>query len=300
MGSGQLHWIGATVTDTMPSGTSGGGHNHAAPGNGHGLTKKVGPLPVWGWAVVIVGAYLLYHYLHNRSSSAASTVIPDSGANPSNALVGGDSGTSTTSTGSTGTATAADWIFNAQQYLLALGYDQSSIDTAFQDWTSGNPLTSTDVGILDSAVNGNGAPPAGLPVITLGTSGSTATAGTTAASTGGAGVSSPTEATPPALPSVLPAGTNIIGDVVSIFADGAGWTYVTNKGYVYNTGGSNYYGGTNGGEIGGIPGSNIVNAEPITSGPDTGGYVLYNAAGQTYKFGPTQNAATGQYAAAAA
>jgi hypothetical protein len=99
---------------------------------------------------------------------------------------------------------------------------------------------------------------------------------------------------------VLPAGDNIIGDVVSVFQDGLGWTYVTNKGYVYNTGGSNYYGGTNGGEIGGVPGSNIVSAVPITSGPDAGGYVLYNAQGQTYKFGPTQNAATGQYAAAAA
>jgi hypothetical protein len=35
--------------------------------------KKYGPLPLWGWALLLVGAILAYLYWKNRNSSATST-----------------------------------------------------------------------------------------------------------------------------------------------------------------------------------------------------------------------------------
>lgn len=43
------------------------------------MTRKVGPLPVWAWAAVILGAYLLYSHFHPSSATAASTPV---GADP--------------------------------------------------------------------------------------------------------------------------------------------------------------------------------------------------------------------------
>lgn len=37
------------------------------------LTRKAGPLPVWAWAAVILGAYFLYTRLSSSGSSSAST-----------------------------------------------------------------------------------------------------------------------------------------------------------------------------------------------------------------------------------
>lgn len=37
------------------------------------LTAKVGPLPVWAWAAVILGAFLLYTRTAGKASSAAAT-----------------------------------------------------------------------------------------------------------------------------------------------------------------------------------------------------------------------------------
>lgn len=63
------------------------------------LTAKVGPLPVWVWAVVIlVGGYLAYRLMSNGSSStAASSTTADT-----------STGTDTTSTPDTGAAATTD------------------------------------------------------------------------------------------------------------------------------------------------------------------------------------------------
>lgn len=50
------------------------------------LTRKVGPLPVWGWAAAILGAYLLYTRLHPSADTGAAEPLPatpaDSNAGP--------------------------------------------------------------------------------------------------------------------------------------------------------------------------------------------------------------------------
>ena len=66
-------------------------------------TAKVGPLPVWAWALVLlVGGYLVYRFTgigSSSSSSSSSSPPPDTGAtstDPASALdttpIGGDSG----------------------------------------------------------------------------------------------------------------------------------------------------------------------------------------------------------------
>lgn len=42
------------------------------------LTRKVGPLPVWAWAAVILGAYLIYSRLQGAKAAVAtgSTAVP--------------------------------------------------------------------------------------------------------------------------------------------------------------------------------------------------------------------------------
>lgn len=41
---------------------------------GKGLTKKVGPLPLWAWGVIIVGGVLVGIYIRNRMSGGNSTI----------------------------------------------------------------------------------------------------------------------------------------------------------------------------------------------------------------------------------
>lgn len=44
---------------------------------GQRLTAKAGPLPVWAWAAVILGAYLLYSHFHTAASSSSTTASTD-------------------------------------------------------------------------------------------------------------------------------------------------------------------------------------------------------------------------------
>lgn len=80
------------------------------------LTAKVGPLPVWAWAAVILGAYLLYTRLH----PAAVTSPGDTTATPDTS---GDSGAQSPSSGMGGTAD------NMNQALFdSLSANTSSLD----------------------------------------------------------------------------------------------------------------------------------------------------------------------------
>ena len=51
--------------------------------SGNVLTRKAGPLPVWGWVVVVVGGYLIYRRLSGKSSSSAGTAGSATGASGS-------------------------------------------------------------------------------------------------------------------------------------------------------------------------------------------------------------------------
>jgi hypothetical protein len=112
------------------------------------MTAKVGPLPVWGWAVAIIGAYLLYTRLHPAPAATPSTT--DTTATPDTS---GDSGSQIPASGA---GSAADNFSGA--LLDQLGANTSAIDA----------LTSQ---ILSQPVPGgdaNGSPLPGAPVDTGG------------------------------------------------------------------------------------------------------------------------------------
>lgn len=294
-------------------------HSHSpARAGGSGLGHKLGPLPVWGWVVVAVGAYLLYHYLKNRNASNTATAADGTvnGTDNASSLLGTEGATVNgagqivdtatgsilgsasggTSTSAADTTTPEGWLSAAQQALYSLGYDSGTADQALMDYVSGTPLNPTEYGIVESAFKTIGAAPStlGLPQLQAAAV-TSAPAATQPAAVG----SSPPGDAPPSASSIF---GKMIGSVIAVIPTGgtnslaSGWTYVTNQGYVYNYQ-SPYFGGTNGGAIGGAVAGNIVDAVPITTGPNAGGYSLINAAGQTYNFGPAANAASGQYAA---
>lgn len=61
------------------------------PTGGHGLTEKAGPLPVWGWGVILGGVVVAYMILH-RSSAAAPPVVTSSAIDPTTGLPTNDAG----------------------------------------------------------------------------------------------------------------------------------------------------------------------------------------------------------------
>lgn len=139
-------------------------HSHESDGgNGNFLMKRVGPLPVVGWVIVIIGAFILYRYISDRNSS--SSTMPDStDTEPSDAGGGdGSTGTTTPTTTTTGTGlTEGQWMSDAEARLKQLGYSQSLIQTAFQRYESGETLDAKEEAVIEAAINLIGQPPNGL------------------------------------------------------------------------------------------------------------------------------------------
>lgn len=157
---------------------------------GSGLQKRMGPLPLWGWIVVVVGGLIVYKIIKSRSSSSSSTVTGGTqgnnalplfgtegfGTNPAGQIVDnatGDilgsfpGGTNTTGNSGTGTSTSAQWFSNAQQALFNLGYDNAAVDQALQDYAAGNQLPQNEYGIIEAAIRLTGNPPSGIALPSL-------------------------------------------------------------------------------------------------------------------------------------
>ena len=64
------------ATDTAPKTSKSTGSKSTAAGGGNILTKKMGPLPGWGWLVVFGVAYYLYKKYKAGSTTAATTAAP--------------------------------------------------------------------------------------------------------------------------------------------------------------------------------------------------------------------------------
>jgi hypothetical protein len=149
-----------------------------AKASGHGLTKKLGPLPIWAWAAVVLGSYLLYHYLKNRNSSAAGspagTVAGGTGApslglqiGPGGQIIDPTTGNVIGTVGSPGgtgtnTTTVQGWIAAVQNALQGLGYDNNAMNQALQDYVAGKPLSQQEYNIIESAIKTVGGAPASL------------------------------------------------------------------------------------------------------------------------------------------
>lgn len=106
-------------------------HQPKPGGKTNALTRKLGPLPVWAWAIVVAGVYLLYR--NYKSGTAGAT-----GAATANPVPGSDqSGSGLGTGGGIGASTAPTVIYN----IGGPPTDQSGSSTAGS--TTGNPGTTT-------------------------------------------------------------------------------------------------------------------------------------------------------------
>lgn len=111
------------------------------------LTTKVGPLPVWGWAAVILGAYLLYSRM--RPPAATKTDEVASASTP-------DGTTGAAQVPASGQGSSADNL--SQTLLESLGANTSAIDA----------LTAQVLSMPTPYSNFGDAPAAGTPAADLG------------------------------------------------------------------------------------------------------------------------------------
>lgn len=147
-----------------------------APTKGKGgfLKRKVGPLPVWGWALGVVGALAIGLYLRHRaaaagqSGQAAATAQPasDTGVSPGGGSGGGDPGSgslgSDTGTGDLGTGDLGGTFLPAGAVSSPFGPDMfgagdSSLDTGPSFSPAASAAVASPVANSDTATLANGA-----------------------------------------------------------------------------------------------------------------------------------------------
>jgi len=283
------------------TGTQAPQEQHQQPKQGGNvMTHRVGPLPVWAWGAVILGALLLYKYLHNRSQGAGA---PGSvtGQNNANSLFGTEGfsvngqgqivdnatgaivGTSGSGGSSGSVSSIGDWLGKMQQALFQLGYNSSSVDQALQDYSAGLPLPQAEYNIIESGIKLAGNPPSGMALPQLQKPASTTPP--PAPPPAPVPAKSPLPTGPPNLPSSvinsMRAGGEFIVDTQYNPVSGT-WLYLAQKGGVYAEGGSGFFG-----SIFDLPTGTFAGrtAQRIVPQP-TGGYTIVDTAGEGYTFGP--------------
>lgn len=148
------------------------------------LKHKVGPLPVAVWLVIGVG--LILYFKSKQAGSASASAIPNQQTDPAGnvgsidpatgyvygtpedtaALAANNAGTGDTgSSGQTSTSGGqkyADnntWGIAAINYLVGLGIDATSANQAITLYLSSQPLTTTQQGDVNLAIQALGSPP---------------------------------------------------------------------------------------------------------------------------------------------
>lgn len=153
------------------------------------LTRKIGPAPVWVYAVVIVGAYYWYTRYGPGKSSGSGTSVPvgqqtdpagnvgvidpltgyvqgsaeDTASlqaqNEIAAGTGQDNSGTTTSSSTGGYATNDQWATAAENYLIGLGIDPTVATQAIGNYLGSLANTTALQADVNTAIEGLGPPP---------------------------------------------------------------------------------------------------------------------------------------------
>jgi hypothetical protein len=141
-----------------------------AEGAGNFLTEKVGPLPIWAW---MGAAGAIYLYLKKKNAAAAMTptaltpsgTVGTTGGIGSSDMSGGGGGGSTGDTGSSGGTVAGQYATNdawgraAVNYLVGIGVDPTSANSAITQFLASQQLSTDQQGQVNLAIQALGAPP---------------------------------------------------------------------------------------------------------------------------------------------
>lgn len=135
---------------------SGGG------GAGRVFSRQVGPLPAWGWALVlgVAGAIVVVRRRKSASTPAATgtTTYAQQAQIPTIGNAAGAGGTPIV-TGRPSPTTNDQWRSLAVTTLLAKGYSPLGVDTAMGKYLQGVSLDSTERALIDIALAEIGTPP---------------------------------------------------------------------------------------------------------------------------------------------
>ena len=250
------------------------------------ITEKKGPLPVWGWAALAVGVFIIFRGLPHLSSAATGTISTvgnsaGSGAGSSNS-VGGSTPTTTNTTNPLLT-----WLANANNAATSLGVNPSDFQTAVTDYLANSAIPSTAETALNAVLHvvGN-APGIDTPIYSAPTPTSTAP------------VYKPFDILPNLLGDIqhqlaanmanhtVGAGESYFADVIST---GQGVIGLTNDGGIYEAG--NNFNGTPLQMFGnlltvGAAGPNAAAGGTLSYDPTNGSYSINLPNGKKYTFGP--------------
>jgi nucleoid-associated protein YgaU len=129
------------------------------------FTKKIGPLPLWGYVVLFVGGAYGYSYWKARRGGVQA---PTSATDPTSAGVSavGDSpipgGGATINTP---ISTNTDWAKAAANSLIAGGGSPADVSNALSQYVNAANVTPDQQAIIDKAIKNYGIPPEGvLPI----------------------------------------------------------------------------------------------------------------------------------------
>jgi hypothetical protein len=180
------------------------------------LFSKIGPLPAWGWGLIVVGAYLVYRRMSGGSAQAVDNPVESesfvSGDDPNASLPTIDPSSAgynyndvlehsyTGSVAGSGTSysTNQQWGISVISNLIKMGRPAGDVTSAITYYLSGHALTAAQAGIVTDAIANFGPPPLPLPLVSGDSSG-----GSGRGSSGGSGTPIPTP-TPVPTPTPTP------------------------------------------------------------------------------------------------
>lgn len=131
-----------------------------------GFGRKVGPLPIWGWALVLAaGVYIFYRFYAGRqaastgSQAAIDTQYATNGSNPSTTPYAGTSGQN--GSGSQFGSFFSNDAYNAAAIGEASQFSSTGlqVQSALAKYESGAPLTPSEGGLINQILGAFG----GLP-----------------------------------------------------------------------------------------------------------------------------------------
>jgi len=125
-----------------PSGSGGGNFGF--------LTRKLGPMPVWLWALIAVGGYYWYtHYGPGASAQSATAVQPTTTTDEINVQrIGGSQ-----------YKTNAEWEAAAINLLVGESVPPTQASTALYKYLHSQPLSAQEQKDINLAIDGIGPPP---------------------------------------------------------------------------------------------------------------------------------------------
>lgn len=105
-------------------------------GSGKGLTKKLGPLPIWGWGVAGGIGFLGYRFLRARSVANATTVA--TGTTGGSTIPAGVAAIGSAASGAGTFASMAAWEQAMLSFLTGNGMSPGEAYSAVSSWLLGN------------------------------------------------------------------------------------------------------------------------------------------------------------------